>query len=121
LTGNSVKRTLLLLTCLLPCLSAAPDPQRWSATAEGAAVKLKNAAKDLEATSAKIGAQGRLGWLPVLRSQAEEVQRRAEIFERLALSPQEAEGVDPPLPRPGETATDLPTEPTVPGSSASED
>ena len=112
-------KRVLLLACLLPCISAAPEPQRWSSTAEGAAVKLKNAAKDLEVTAAKIRGQGRMGWLPVLRSQAEELQRRAEIFERLAVIPQEGAAADPPPP--GGSATDLPTPPTAPGSSASGD
>lgn len=110
-------KRLLLLGCLLPCLSAAPDPQRWSATAEGAAVKLKNAAKDLELTSARVRTQGRPGWLPVLRSQAEELERRAEIFERLVLSSREGEAGAPPLP--DGSATAPPAPPIVPGSSAS--
>lgn len=114
-------KRLLLAACLLPCISAAPDPLRWSSTAEGAAVKFKNAAKDLELTCEKVRIQGRLGWLPVLRSQAEELERRADIFERLALSQREGEAVDPPLPRPDGSATDLPTPPIAPGSSASGD
>lgn len=110
-----MKRPLLLF-CLLPCLSAAPDPQRWSATAEGAAVKVKNAAKELESTAAKVREEGRIGWLPVLRSQAEELQRRAELFERLSgATPVEEEA---PVPPDGK-ATGSPAAPTAPGSSPS--
>lgn len=56
---------------------------KWSSQAEGAAVNIKNSAQALATTAAQIQAEGRIGHLPVLRSQAEELARRAELFERI--------------------------------------
>ena len=77
---------LLLLTFVGATAWAADLDQatlKWSAAAEGAAVKLKNAARDLAETAAKVREDGRIGWLPVIRSQSDEVARRAELLERL--------------------------------------
>lgn len=81
-------RRLLPLWILLAGAAWAADLDqatlKWSAAAEGAAVKLKNAALELKATAENVQAEGRIGWLPVLRSQADEVARRAELLERLS-------------------------------------
>ena len=88
---------------------------KWSAAAEGAAVKLKNAARDLAGTAAKVEAEGRIGWLPVLRSQADEVARRAELLERLTGGEAEAsDSPEAPEEAPPSTATTPVKTPTVP-------
>ena len=80
-----------------------PVALKWSAAAEGGAVKLKIAAQDLARTAEQVKAAGRIGWLPVLRSQADELVRRAELLERLTAveAEERREG-------PGETPTGRP-------------
>lgn len=63
--------------------------------------KAEKAARELAATAEKVKTDGRIGWLPVLRSQADEVARRAELFERITGGEQEAPeeaGGHPPSP-----------------------
>lgn len=61
------------------------------ALAEGAALKLGIAARDLSATAASIARAGRIGQLPLLRADAEAVTERAERLLEI-LGEQEAAG-----------------------------
>jgi hypothetical protein len=78
-----------LIWFFLVAYAAAPDQEqlKWSAQAEGAAVKLKLQAKDLQSWAQRVEVEGRPGWLPALRSSARELVRRAELFERIVSEP----------------------------------
>ncbi len=101
------------------------------ALAEGAALKLGIAARDLSATAASIARAGRIGQLPLLRADAEAVTERAERLLEI-LGEQEAAGkvlpredgaapafratavpVDPDAPAVGRPPEDPPSGPTV--------
>lgn len=67
----------------VPATGISQEQLKWSAQAEGAAVKLKLQADDLGAWARRVQDEGRIGWLPVLRSSASELVRRAELLERI--------------------------------------
>ena len=55
--------------------------------AEGAALKLGTAARQLARTAEEIATDGRIGRLSVLRSDADELVRRAETLARMSAEP----------------------------------
>lgn len=59
----------------------------WDGLAEGAALKLGTAARQLARTADEIGRAGRIGRLSLLRSDAEELVRRADALARMSLEP----------------------------------
>lgn len=91
---------LVLLVLAWAQVPAGPNSEqdrlKWSAQAEGAAVKLKLQAQDLGEWSRRVGEEGRIGWLPVLRSSASELVRRAELLERVVSV--EKAGLQNPVP-----------------------
>jgi hypothetical protein len=62
-------------------------PSSWDGLAESAALKVGAAARQLAATAGTIGGAGRVGHLSVLRSDAEELVRRADTLARMAQEP----------------------------------
>jgi hypothetical protein len=72
-----------------PAEGDAPTISVTDALAEGAALNLGEAARQLARTGGSVGAAGRVGQLSALRSDAAEVVQRAEQLVRLA---SEAEG-----------------------------
>ncbi len=76
-----------LLLSLLAGSAAARTPSVWDGMAEGAALKLGVAARQLARTAHGIGADGRIGSLSLLRSDAEEVVRRADALTKMAQEP----------------------------------
>lgn len=59
----------------------------WDAAAEGAALKVGTAARQLARTAAEIAVDGRIGRLSVLRSDADELVRRADALAKMAAEP----------------------------------
>lgn len=68
-------------------VAGAGDPQAdllaWAVQAENAAINVKQAAATLRDTAAEVAAEGRIGRMWLLREQADELYRRAELLERV--------------------------------------
>ncbi len=62
-------------------------PSAWDGLAESAALKVGVAARQLARTAGDIGGEGRIGRLSVLRSDAEDLVRRADALARRSLEP----------------------------------
>ena len=74
----------------------------WDGIAENAALKVGTTARQLARTASDIGATGWIGGLSVLRSDAEELVRRADALARMTTVPLPEE----PLPTAEEAAGD---------------
>ena len=82
--------TLLLATALGVALTTAAwarEASVWDGMAEGAALKVGTAARQLGRTAEAIAREGRIGRLSVLRSDADELARRADALARMAREP----------------------------------
>lgn len=72
---------------LLFAMVAYPAPSAWDGLAEGAALKLGVAAHVLALSADTIAREGRIGHLSELRSDADEVARRADVLATLTAEP----------------------------------
>jgi cobalamin biosynthesis protein CobD/CbiB len=77
----------LALGAALATRASAREASVWDGMAEGAALKLGTAARQLGRTAESIAGDGRIGRLSVLRSDAEELVRRADALARMAREP----------------------------------
>ena len=62
-------------------------PSAWDGLAESAALKIGTAARQLARTAGDVGGAGRIGALSAMRSDAEELVRRADALARMAQEP----------------------------------
>lgn len=67
---------------LVPLAADATPLVRWADTGDNAAALTRRAAEKLGATAEEIGAQGRLGNLPALHTDAEDLVRAATALDR---------------------------------------
>ena len=64
---------------------AAPSP--WSGPAESAALKVGTTARQLAQSAGRVSGEGRIGRLTVLRTDADDLVKRADALARLTEAP----------------------------------
>jgi hypothetical protein len=78
---------LLFMSGLLAGGALARAPSVWDGMAETTALKLGTASRQLSRTAGEIAGAGRVGELTLLRSDTDEVLRRADALARMAKEP----------------------------------